>query len=360
MYLTILHTESSTGWGGQEHRTYKEMLGLSRLGHRVLLVCQVGAELGVRLRAQGFEVHEIAMRNSADIFSVWRMARLFRAEKVDVVNTHSGRDSILAGVAGRLSGKLVVRTRHLAMPITSRFTYSTVPHHVVCVSEFVRQYLISEKIPEAQTSTVYTGIDPAALQAPENPSLRKELGLLPTDKIILTVAILRRKKGHRFIVSAAKEILSKHPNAHFVFAGDGAQLKNLEVQIKAENVSKNFHLLGLRKDMANLLASADLFVLPTEQEALGTSYIEAMSFGLPIIGSNTGGVPEVVSHGNNGFLTDAGDIPALTNAINALLGDEKLCQKMGGESRQRVSTLFHVDTMCAGMEALYRRLLKKF
>ena len=171
---------------------------------------------------------------------------------------------------------------------------------------------------------------------------------------------MRRKKGHRFIVSAAKEILSKHPNAHFVFAGDGAQLKNLEVQIKAENVSKNFHLLGLRKDMANLLASADLFVLPTEQEALGTSYIEAMSFGLPIIGSNTGGVPEVVSHGNNGFLTDAGDIPALTNAINALLGDEKLCQKMGGESRQRVSTLFHVDTMCAGMEALYRRLLKKF
>lgn len=355
--LTILHTESSLGWGGQEHRTFKEMVGLAKLGHRMLLLCQPGAKFAARAREAGFEVFEVRMRNGVDLVAVWKMAAIIRREQVDVVNTHSGRDSILGGLAGRLAGRLVVRTRHLALPITSRFTYSTLPHHVVAVSEHVRRYLISEGVPEADVSTVYTGIDPAAMQMSSPSSLRDELGIPASAFVVGTVAILRMKKGHRFIVDAAESILAQHPETHFVFAGDGAQMDNLRAQIAGKGLAARIHLLGLRRDIANVLTGCDVFLLPTEQEALGTSYIEAMAMGLPVVGTNVDGVPEVVRDGDNGLLIQPGNPVSLAEAVNRLLGDEVLRQRMASRSRELVSSVFHVDTMCQSMLALYRRLL---
>lgn len=355
--LTILHSESSLGWGGQEHRTFKEMVGLAIQGHRMLLACQPGAKFAARAREAGFEVFEVRMRSSFSLVAVGKLAALIRREQVDVVNTHSGRDSILAGLAGRLAGRLVVRTRHLALPITSRFTYTTLPHHVVTVSESVRRYLLSEGVPEARASTVYTGIDPATLALDGPATLRRELALPADTPLVGSVAILRQKKGHSRIVAAAPAILAACPQAHFVFAGNGPQMDNLTAQIAAAGLTERFHLLGLRRDVANVLADLDLFVLPTEQEALGTAYIEAMAMGLPIVGSRVDGVPEVVADGENGYLIDPFDVAALADCVNRLLADAPLRTRFGEASRARVKTRFHVDTMCREMLALYRRLL---
>lgn len=355
--LTIIHTESSLGWGGQEHRTFKEMVGLRKQGHRMLLLCQPRAKFGARAREAGFEVFEVRMRNGVDLPAVLKMRAIFRRERVDVVNTHSGRDSILAGLAGLLAGRLVVRTRHLALPITSRFTYTTLPHHVVSVSEHVRRYLMSEGVPASRVSTVYTGIDPAAMLLDGPSDLRASLGIADSARVVATVAILRMKKGHRFIVEAAPRILAACPDTHFVFAGDGAQMANLQAQIADAGLASHIHLLGLRRDIANVLAGSDLFLLPTEQEALGTSYIEAMAMGLPVVGSNVDGVPEVVRDGDNGLLIEPGNADSLADAVIRLLSDDALRTQMAQRSRALVSSLFHVDTMCEQMLALYRRLL---
>lgn len=355
--LTIAHTESSLGWGGQEHRTFKEMVGLARRGHRMLLVCQPGAKFAARAREAGLEVFGVRMRNGVDLPAVLKMAALFRRERVDVVNTHSGRDSILGGLAGRLAGRLVVRTRHLALELTSLFTYTTVPHHVVSVSEHVRRYLVGKGVPEARCTTVYTGIDPEAMRLSTPSTLRSELGLPETAKVVGTVAILRVKKGHRFIVDAAPAILAAQPDTHFVFAGDGPQMENLKAQIAEQGLEGCIHLLGLRRDIANVLSGCDLFLLPTEQEALGTSYIEAMAMGLPVVGSNVDGVPEVVRDGDNGLLIQPRDAASLADAVTRLLGDDALRARMAARSRELVSSVFHVDTMCDAMLALYRRLL---
>ncbi len=355
--LTILHTESSLGWGGQEHRTFKEMVGLRKLGHRMLLLCQPKAKFGARAREAGFEVFEVRMRNGIDLPAVWRMQNIIRRERVDVVNTHSGRDSILGGLAGLIAGRLVVRTRHLALPLTSRFTYTTLPHHVVSVSEHVRRYLMSEGVPENRVTTVYTGVDPEQLRASSASTLRSELGLPESALLVGTVAILRGKKGHRYILDAVPAILKACPDAHFVFAGDGPQFENIQNRVAKQGLQDRVHLLGLRRDIANVLSGLDLFVLPTQQEALGTAYIEAMTHGLAIVGSNVDGVPEVVADGVNGFLIDPFDADALAEKVTLLLQDEALRQKMGQASLQQVESRFHVDTMNRQMQALYRQLL---
>ncbi|MBK7766702.1 MAG: glycosyltransferase, partial [Sulfuritalea sp.] len=269
--MRILHTESSLGWGGQENRTLNEMLALRELGHHCEVACQPGARLGVRAGEAGFLVSEIRLRGALDFPAIWKFMRLMRAHAIDIVNTHSGRDTQLAGIAAKIPGlfhgrrPFVVRTRHLALPISSRFSYTVLVDHVVSVSRFVADYLASAGVPAERITAVPTGIDLSRYQRVEPGSLRAELGLTEAAPLIGTVAILRRKKGHAELLEAIPAVLARYPDAHFVFAGDGPQHENLARRILEMGLVINVHLLGLRRDVANVLASLDLFVLPTHQ-----------------------------------------------------------------------------------------------
>ena len=358
--LTILHTESSLGWGGQENRTLNEMLGMRDFGHTALLACQPGAKLGVRAREAGFTVFETAMRTAIDLPAIFRLRHFMHGCNADIVNTHSGRDTQLAGMAARtlLRRPRIVRTRHLALPITSRFTYSVLPDHVVTVSAHVAHYLTSAGVPAQRITAVPTGIDLTRyVMAPGGGTLHAELGLAVEAPLVGTVAILRRKKGHAELLDAVPAVLARFPETHFVFAGDGPQRENLERRITELGLSSRVHLLGLRRDVINVLASLNIFVLPTHQEALGTAFVEAGAMGLAAIGSNVDGVPEIVGADATGLLVPVNDPPALARAIIELLANPERRQQMGEAARQKVRTHFSREAMVAGMLAVYQRVL---
>lgn len=360
MTLRIIHTESSKGWGGQENRTLNELLSVSALGHQLAVVCQPGARLGGRAREAGFEVFEVPMRGVLDVPALLTMRGIFKRYGADIVNTHSGRDTQLAGMAARCCGRarpMIVRTRHLALPVTSRFSYSILPDHVVTVSRFVADYLASRGIPSDRITAVATGIDLSPYRAGTG-TLRQELGIGDNAPLVGTVAILRKKKGHAELLEAAAGVLSRFPDAHFVFAGDGPQLDNLQRRVAELGLQQSIHLLGLRRDVVNILQSLDLFVLPTHQEALGTAFIEAAATGCPAIGTNVDGVPEVIRDGVTGLLVPPRDVPALEAAIVTLLADPARRQAMGEAARTFVETRFSRDVMAAGMVDLYSRLLR--
>lgn len=359
--ITLMHTESSKGWGGQENRTLHELVGLKQRGVKVLMVCQPDSQLAIRAREKGIEVRTVVMRKSFDLPAVWQMMRLIKEEGVDIVNTHSGRDSILAGLAGRLSRlkPRIVRTRHLALPITSRLTYSVLPHRVVAVSEYVRQYLVSEGVPAGRVSTVRTGVDLSRFNPEEETgALKQELGLPETARLVGTIAILRIKKGHQTLIAAIPEVLAAVPEAVFVFAGNGPQLENIQRTLQEKNLAGHVILLGLRKDIPHVLKSLSLFVLPTLEEALGTSYLEAMAMKLPVIGTRTGGVPEVVRDGENGLLVEPNDPAGLAGAIIRLLNNPAEGAQMGERGQRVATTEFSVDHMCEQMLALHQGLLE--
>jgi glycosyltransferase involved in cell wall biosynthesis len=358
--MRVMHTESSTGWGGQENRTLQEALQARARGVEVCFACRRGAKLGQRARELGFAVEEMSMRNSVDLASIVGLARSFRRHGVDIVNSHSGRDTLLAGMAVRLlpARPRLVRTRHLILPITSRATYSVLPDHVVCVSGAVRDYLVSAGIPAALLSTVPTGVDTGRFDPDSvNATLRGELGIDETAPLIGTVAILRMKKGYQDLIAAIPRVLEALPNAHFVFAGDGPQRGNIEQAIAAAKLNDRVHLLGLRGDIPQVLRSLDLFVLPTHQEALGTSYLEAQAMGVPVIGTRVGGVPDALREGETGLLVPAHDPSALAATIVELAADRPRCRQMGEAGRRWVRAECTVETMSERMLALYQRLL---
>ncbi len=366
MSLVVLHTESSTGWGGQENRTLNEMLGLRELGHTALLACQPGAKLGERAREAGFEVFETPMRHALDLPAILRLRGFMRRRHAAIVNTHSSRDTQLAGMAAHSLSVApwhrprIVRTRHLALPITSRFTYSVLPDHVVTVSEHVRRYLISAGVPDNRITTVHTGIDLSRYAAAAaGGALRTELGLPADAPLVGTVAILRRKKGHAELLEAIPEVFARFPQAHFVFAGDGPQRENLERRIAELGLGDNVHLLGLRRDIVNVLQSLDLFVLPTHQEALGTAFVEAGALGLAAIGSRVDGVPEIIADGATGMLVPVNDPSALAAAIISLLDDPAARNRMGQAAHRKVVAHFSREAMISGMLTLYAAVLER-
>src|SRR5271157_2654221 len=262
--ISVLHTESSKGWGGQENRTLKEAIGLKKLGARVLILCQPGSALEKMAAAEGIEVRTCRMATHYDLPAIAFIMKVISSERIDVINSHSGRDSFLAGIAGRMSTRkpVIVRTRHIALPITSRFTYSVLSHKVVTTSDYVRRYLISAGVGTERIVTIHTGIDLSRFDPDNTPAtLRQELGLGPGVPLIGTVAILRNKKGHKILLDAIPMVLEKIPDAVFVFAGDGPQTKNISNAIERAGLCRKVYMLGLRQDIPSLVNSFDIFVL---------------------------------------------------------------------------------------------------
>lgn len=360
--MRILHTESSLGWGGQENRTLNELVTMRERGHELAVVSRPGARIIDRAKEAGFATFAVDMRGAIDFPAMFRLRSVMKQFQADIVNTHSGRDTQLAGMAARsILGRRprIVRTRHLALPITSKFTYSVLPDHVVTVSKFVENFLVESGVPRDVITTIPTGVDFARYdRAAVQGNLREELGL-PADALLIgTVAILRVKKGHNEILDAAPEVLRRFPKAHFVFAGDGPQTANLKARIAAEGLDERVHLLGLRRDVTNVLASLDVFVLPTHQEALGTAFIEAGAMGLPAVATRVDGVPEVIQDGQTGLLVPPLDGKALIEPICRLLADPIFRQSMGVNANEFVHRKFAREVMAEGMERLYGRLLE--
>ncbi|KXV16034.1 glycosyl transferase [Caballeronia megalochromosomata] len=356
--LSIIHSESSKGWGGQEMRTLREMIGMRDTGHRVELICPRDASIGMHGAAAGFAVHHSEMRTGGDVASAIDIACMLRRRACDVLNTHSGQDSLVAGFAARLAGTpLVVRTRHLALPITSLATYNWLPHRVIAVSHHVRKYLIGAGVGADRVETIYDGIEKLAEGGKS--TLRTELGLRDDDVVACMVAIMREGKGHEDLIAAVVPLLESREKFHVVLAGDGPMFAEIKRMVLNRGLEHRIHLLGFRSDVPNIMAGCDFFVLPTHQEALGQAFIEAMSLGLPVIGTDVGGVPELISDEVNGLLVPPRDPVALAEALVRLIDNASLRHELSHAGRFILSKGFSVTNMVYDTMCFYRRSLQE-
>lgn len=358
--LRILHSEAATSFGGQEHRIFKEMMAMREHGHHMEAVCQPHALLTQRLRDAGFQVHTLLMDGTVNYLKgVLRIRRLLKDGRFDVLNTHSRRDTMLAGMAGRLAKTpLIVRTRHLANKPGSLLSYTTIPHRVTTVSDYVRNGLLQRGVPPGHVATVYSPIE--LPEKVENSSLRQELGLSSDDIVVICVAVMRAQKGHRSLINAIEPLIRQRPDVHLVLIGSGSPtFEDVQAQVQAKQLEKRIHLMGTRRDVPNLLAGADVFALATEQEASGTVFVEAAAAGLPVVATDVGGVSEMLQDGRSGILVPMGDQNALSLALQRLIEDPALRASMGQAGLQAVRQegKFSLDNLVKNTESCYRRWL---
>ncbi len=359
--LTVLHTESSTGWGGQENRTLQESKELIKRGHRAIILCQPGSGLAKKAGETGIPTSVVRMRNNFDPVAINFVRRLIRKENINIINTHSSKDSWIATIGARLSGRrhAIVRTRHLAIGIKKSLTYTLLPDKIVTVSEFVRRLFIEQGIQPDKVVTIHSGIDLREFDPLKTDNtLRKETGISSAAPVIVMVAILRFDKGHYYFVHAAKKVLKKFPDAKFLIVGEGPQRANIEGYINEFGLNGNVLMLGLRGDIPRILASANLYVIPSLREGMGQSTMEAMSMGLPVIASNVGGLPELVIDNQTGILIPPKDISALAEAIIELLSDKEKSERLARCAQQSIKDNYAIEKTVDRTLNLYAELLQ--
>jgi L-malate glycosyltransferase len=357
-----LHVDTARSWRGGQNQVLVTVLGLRALGHRTVLVAHPTGEL--RRRAEeGLDLIPLAPRAEMDLAAAWRLSRVLKRLKPDIVHAHDPHGVAMASIALSMSSlpkppRLVASRRvdfHMRQSALSRWKYRQVDCFI-CASEAIRQIVVSDGIPRTRTVTVHEGIDLGRVAAAPPAELHKELWLPHHAPLVGNVAALVPHKGQRHLVDAAALVLPKHPDARFIIAGEGELRTTLEHQIRQHHLEKHVILAGFRTDILSLHKAFDIFVMSSMTEGLGTSILDAMACGKPVVGTTAGGIPEVVADGETGLLVPPRDAAGMASAIARLLADRALQERMGAAGLARVRERFSAETMVTKTLEVYERL----
>jgi glycosyltransferase involved in cell wall biosynthesis len=361
--MRILHTEWSDGLGGQEKRVLAEAEGLARRGHHVVIACREHARIKDEAEKSGLAVRTFPLKKPYDIGSIVGLAHFIKENKFDVVNTHSGVDSWIGGLASKLSGTPVLaRTRHLNIPLKRsmlNFIHYLPDIYITC-GENMRDNLIRKcGFPAGNVVSIPTGADPSFSTVTKNRAAGKKYGLDMDSRVITYVGILRSVKGHEVTLRAVKTVVESNPAAKFLIVGDGPRKAALEDYVNDLRISDHVIFSGFVNDIAEIYSFTDVAVLSSWSEGLPQSLLQAMAAGVPVVATRVGGVPEVVIHEKTGLLVEPGDHEALSNGLIKILNNEGLASQLVENARELIEKEYSLDHMIDKIEGLYGTLLKQ-
>jgi len=361
----IVHTESEIGWGGQEHRILAELTGFQKRGCDVHLLVTPRGKLFDRAQQAGIPTHPLRVFKKEMPLSILQTFFWLRRHRVDVLNTHSSRDSWIAAVAGRLARvPLIIRTRHIDVTYPnrwlSRHAYATFADHVMTTSDKItahfREYF---RLSPERVSTIPTGIDLNRFS-----SNGEKAALLPTGDdstvpIIGMVCVLRGWKGHRTFLEAAKILKESGFRARFVMVGEGSALPSVTALIEQSNLTGYAFGLGHRDDVTAVLRALSVLVIPsTANEGIPQIGLQALACRTPAVGSDVGGTPEIIKPGETGRIFPAGNAAALVGTIRETLADREATERMVEQGARDVAARHSLDAMLDQIEAIYSHYLR--
>jgi len=355
--LSIVHTESSLGWGGQEIRILAESQGLHRRGHGTTILCPPEARIHAEAPAWGVPTVALPIARKR-LAGLRALTRWLRANRCDVVNTHSSTDSWLTALSVAMLGRPVpiVRTRHISAPVPrnplSRWLYERAATRIVTTGAALKRQLVEVNGFRAERiESVPTGIDAGRFRPGEHAAARAKLGLPAQGTLVGIVATLRSWKGHRFLVDAMQFL----PQAlHLVIVGDGPQRGALEQQIEKHSLQGRVRMPGNQADVLPWLQAFDIFALPSyANEGVPQALVQAMLCGLPCVTTLAGSIAELARHESTALVVPVQDARALAGAIARLDGDVGLRRELGETARRHCVEHFAYERMLDRMEAIY-------
>jgi glycosyltransferase involved in cell wall biosynthesis len=362
-----LHIDSARTWRGGQNQVLLTVLGMRALGHRSILVAHPAGELRQRA-SEGLDLIPLAPATEMDLSAAWRLSRIVKQLKPDVIHAHDPHGVAMAALAlsmwrggSRTAPRrppLVAARRvdfHMKGNALSRWKYRQVDCFV-CASDAIRKIVIADGVPSAQVVTIHEGIDLAHVAAAPPADLHAELWLPHHAPVVGNVAALVAHKGQRHLIEAAAIVMQQVPDARFVIAGEGELRPQLERQIKDRHLEKHVFLTGFRPDILSIHKAFDIFVMSSVTEGLGTSLLDAMACGKPVVATTAGGMPEVVADSETGLLVPPRDDRALAAAIVRLLKDPSLRAAMGAAGDRRVREHFSSERMVQDTLDLYKRV----
>lgn len=322
------------------------------------------------LSERAIPTHTLPLERSFDLSWPVRLAKLIRARGIDLIQSHEFTTNCYATLAARLARVPIVCTVHGKSYYPARYYRRTAYRWVarnaaafVAVSEDLARFLNQRLgIPERRLRVILNGVDLTRFgSVPDGRAAARAALAIPADGFVaLTVAALFEVKAHADLIDAAAIVLRAHPGTLFLFAGEGPLEGALKARAERLGVAKRVRFLGFRRDVPELLAASDVFVLPSHSEGLPVSVIEASAAGLPVVATAVGGTGEVVEHDRTGLLVPARDPERLAAAIGRLAADPVAGRRLGAAGRERARGRFGLERMLADYRRLYAQLTDKY
>lgn len=366
----ILHIIGGGEIGGAEELVYTMMKLTNPEQYDVHLICLCEGPFADLVGAEGFPARTIPMRHKADIKKIKSVRAYIREQQIDLVHTHGVRANLIGRPAAKREGIPVVTTFHsmlrydydrnwkasLARLLTMQGNHYT--DTFIAISHAIGEDLRNMHIDPERIQVIHSGLDVSKFQSRrDTDQLKERLGLSPERLTFTMVARLHPVKGHRYFLSAARRLVDAGVPAQFLLIGEGISRPEIEAQVKELGLESLVFMPGYYSKVEDIYRISDVLCVPSLMEGLGLVILEGMYFGVPIIASRVGGIPELIEDGKSGLLIPPADVEALYEAMYKTACSPELMQQLAQEGRRRVQH-FTVESMAQQVEKCYEQLLE--
>lgn len=300
-----------------------------------------------------------------DLLALFRLVKVIRRERFDIVHTHSSK----AGFLGRLAAKIAIPSvvtiytpNSMAFHISRIYKYverlaSLFTDVTIAVTDSERKEIVANRIiPPSKVVTINSGVECTELG--KSSKLRDELKIGPEKVVIISIGRLTRQKDPMTFFKSAKKVIENGvEEAHFVWIGSGEIKPEVESYLGGNNMTGRCALIDWRMDIPDLLSGADIFILTSIYESFGYVTCEAMACGLPVIATDVVGTRDLVMHERTGYLFPVGRTEDLSKAVLLLINDEKLRRQLGENGRKRIKEMFWLPRMVQETQWLYDKTI---
>lgn len=371
--IVLAELAGSAQYGGGER--YLDVLfgRLDRSRFQPLLICPEPGPFVGAMQRRGIPTQVVTLSPLVNPSALLRLANLLARERVTILQTHGARANAYGRLAGRLAGvPIVISTVHNSLQDyeighLKRGLYRTVLRltlplvdRIICVSEALKNDVV-EECPTAadRTVTIYNGVDTAQFTpSGKRSEVRRACGV-GQGPMLVVIGRLTEQKGHRFLLQALPTLLAQWPTLRCVCVGEGELRETLSALATHLGVAQACRLTGSREDIPDILAAADVVVLPSLSEGFPFVLLEALAAGRPVVASRVNGVPELIEDGKTGRLVPPRDAGALSSALHEVLSDPDRSAAMAQEGCRLVRARFTADRMAAETVAVFESLIRE-
>ena len=399
--IKVIHFVNDMGRGGLEQVVMMLVQSLNPEKFAVEVWCMSDDfhEVADQLKAEGKTVRVLGIRSYYNPWNILKLAALIKRHKPDIIHSHIYFASTISRIAAKLAGVPVVITHmhNVYLHFKKRNLWidrflSRVSDRIICCSRAVQDFVVqNERIHPDKTMVIHNGIDMDRFDTPfDGKKLRQSLNIQEEDFVIIMVASLMEKKGHKYLFDALSKLIKDDlsikclvvgygtPEEEAAVRGHAKQFNLIELPSNKQNskspdsidndsgrfgVGKeklnNHHVmfLGLREDVPDLLRISHLFVLPSLTEGLPLCIMEAMAVGLPVVATDVGGVKEVLEHNVTGVMVEPKNSEALYAAMKRLKDKPDLAKQLGSNALRVSRAKFSSQEMVKNIERVYLELI---
>lgn len=336
-------------------RILKEAQGMRERGHEIVLAIHKKGGLVEPARNLGFTVYELSFKKRQALVDLIQLLQIIQRHKIEAVNTHSSWDSWLAGLAAKLTGCPIIRTRHLSNAIqaglNSKILYNFLADQVVTTCEETAQTLrFQANLSQNRCRSIPTGVVEEQVSEREKKKFCEQFGLRPHHLVIGTVCILRSWKGVEYLLRAAQE-LADDKRLCWLIVGSGpmeAVLKRQAAQIK---IAGRILFTGFQQNPLPAISCMDIFaLLSTASEGVSQASLQAAMLAKPLITTTTGGLKEVCISGYTGYISPPDQA---TSYLQMLIEDPVKRKMFGANARKLALSKFTLKSTLDQMEQVY-------